>query len=1181
MADVGFTSTLVTLCRQSLSGNLSAIRSAEDNLKVLLQPNASELRLRLGSLFRIILVPSSLASQPGVLKDEDLKYVSSELQLWVSICLKNFVRNHFDTSESHGGVSEDIRRLVRCFVIVVVLNAELLQLDRNVTRQLEDTLEMLAEDDFPYNLDFAILFMSYCHLSDINTDAVTIAFSQRLHKAVSMRGNLNVDAAVVNISESLARSLEEAKSTVHLAYGETCWKLLSAYSGIQKSLEAYSSVASSGNLESFSMAYSELYRCLALGLDAMCDCLKGVALNDLDLSKFLQSAQVLFPNESVCKYICDQNSGGITPATDKGDALVYFDDRLLYKDDMFWRPYAASLPPMGGHGQCVTFSVKPGTVLNASVMDVTYFRRKAYILSVFKRLMKKYKTSIYSDGILRELKIILTISENMLLYVYKALLTKLRDYMPLLDGTNSILPGVVLDLMDGITCITKILMYIHAVDLPECCEDNVVVYIGSMIDLLLLSDARICQVDHQGVVLKMKIAICKLMRYYAERYQEVFRPFVFRCIDDMVTLCRGLGQGSEDDDLCSSILDFLTASASTHWAPYDGRTNPFTNAECLGDIIRAIVLPNIGFRDCDLFLIEDCALEFVQRELDTGNGHSRRFAAINFLKKLVNTYGQIVQHILNQFAQNVSCANDYKLKELYLQLIICSNFKANEGFDLHSYFTQHLKADLLRESRDLKQNQESILIVMAILKYIFTFKKHITVPELASLVMPIATFLQHPNDAVRFLAAETLNRIIPLVRENRTTLKPQLLQSLDRLLQLMRSEPPNEFYVRCVMRIFQFLREDVKESGFVMLDIIVELIKRACDNSVNPVYNHYLFECLALLIRLYVASGSTEALRRIEEGLIPTIAIIIQQEMHQFVPYGMQILYVLLRASQHPGPTYIQLFSHLTSIDTWKESTANAQGAAKLLTCYFERHTLFEKEISASMERILSIFHFCLTHRKLSLVSLDILNGILRYLPVRFYSQFLVSIITVLLTYIHNMKVSDCIPRVVVSMALLTSCLYLQQYSPGFIDMLESIQAGITQSFIQVVYLPNARKVLALESKRVLVLGTAIMLSSPAIQQSESFAMLVEFLSGLLQGQTLRVPQTPIDHDEEIMEDLDFDVSFVRLRSIDGNQDRGAGKLLDPACNVEQAVRAVLAPLGGILRQMPEGKSQILLNLLN
>ncbi|GBE61491.1 importin-beta N-terminal domain-containing protein [Babesia ovata] len=1188
MADAEFTASLVTLCRQTLSGDRATISAAEENLKALLQPNGAHIGHRVKCLFRIILLPSTLILQPTAIADNDLKVVSPELQLWVAICLKNFIRSNFDTPESHGGVSDDLRHLLRCFLVVAVLNHSRLGLDKNVFRQLEETLHMLSEYDFPHNMDFAMLFMEYCHLSDVAPTVVANAFSQRVHKAASMRTQVNVgiNSAVEN-SQSLARSLEEAKSTVHLAYGESCAKLVASYSQVHQSLESYSAAMAVGDLGILGRVYCELFRTIASSCDAMCEVLKGVTLCDLDLGKFLQAAAYLFPKEQLLIHAISNSTGTCEVKHDKGDALMYFDDRVLYKDPALWQMSSAALPEIGNHGQWVIVSLRAGSVLNEATVDLEYFRRKTQTLGVFKRLMKKYKTSLYGDAILSELKIVLTVSENMLLYVFKVCLSKLREFLPKASvaGAPNCMSRVVLDILEAITYITKILTYIHAIDLPECCEDNVDVYLGGMLELLRFSDPVILQVDQSGIIRKMKVAICKLMRYYGERYQEAFCPFVFQCIDDTVALCRGLSQQSDDDRLCSAILEFLTASASTHWNPHGGRNSPFTDADYLADMIRSIVLPNIGFRECDLFLMEDCPLEFVQRELDTGTGHSRRFAAISLLKKLVNTYGQIVQYILNQFALNVSSVNDYKLKELYLQLIICSNFKANDGFQVHAYFSEHLRGDLLRESQSLINEQANVLIVMAIMKFLFTFKKQIPVNELSSLVAPISAFLRHQNDAVRFLAAETLNRILPLVRDYKAQLKQTLLQALGCILQLMRSEPPNEFYVRCVMRIFLFLRQDVLESGFVMLDIIVELIKKASDNPVNPVFNHYLFECLATLLRIHLSAGSMDAVARIEDGLIPTIAIIMQQDMHPFVPYGLQILHILLRATQQPGSTYMQLFSHLTCIDTWRASTANAHGAAKLLVCYFERHALFEKEIVANIERILGVFHFCLTHRKLSLVALDLLNGLVRYLPVAFYSKFITSIVTVMLSFIHKTKTGESIPRVVTSMALLATSLHLQQYAPGFVETLETIQAGICRNFFQVVYVPNAQKVLALESKRVLMVGTAIMLASPVVQVSgDIFTQLANFLGELIQGQSLKAAPNPVEHDEmeDLMQDLEFDVSFVRLRSVEDPANRGGAKLLDPSVNVEHMVRSSLRPIASIIQQLPPGGSaHTLLNLLN
>ncbi|KAK1442834.1 ARM repeat like protein [Babesia gibsoni] len=1188
MADGSFTATLVTLCRQALSGDRATIVGAEERLKALLQPSSADIQLKIASLFRILLLPTKLTQQPAAIIDDDLKVLSPEVQQWAAICLKNYVRTHFDTSETHGGVSDQLRRIVRCMLIVVALNSECMGVEKGVLRQLEETLHMLADGDFPHYMEFFILFMNYCHLSDVAPEAVAVAFANRVQKAAASRApeNMGITGAVEN-SESLARSLDEAKSTVHLQYCDSLMRLVTIYAPLRQALLTYGGIIDMGDVGTIGRAYGEFLNNLLRGIESMCEALQTVTLNDLELGKFLQAAAVLFPKEVLTTHMVNLANGSCDIRQEKGDPLIYFDDRKLYKDPAVWQGLGAPLPEAGGHGKSVKLVLRPDMFVTETSVDMLYFKRKVQALRLFKTLMNKYKSSIYGDSTLTELKIILVLSENMMLYVFKSCFAKLREYVPMLSqpAPPPSVARMVLDLLEAVTQITKVLTYIHSVDLPETCEDNVHVYLGGLMELFRFSNPIVKQLDQADVVMKLKVSICKLMRYYAERYQEVFHPFVFTFIEDVVNVCRSLSQEEEDDKLVSAILDFFTASASTHWGPYGNRASPFTNADFLADMMQAIILPNIGFRECDLYLIDDSPVEFVQRELDTGSGHSRRFSAINFLKKLVGTYGEMVQQIINQFAQNVANANDYKLKELYLQLIICSNFKSNAGFNVQAYFSNYLKGDLIRESQALQNEQENVLIVMALLKFVFTFKKHLSEEDVVYMVAPVTCFLNHENDVVRYLAAETMSRILPLAIAHKVQLKQTLLQALECLLNRMRTEEQNEFYVRCAMRIFLFLRQDIRESGFMMLDIIVELIKAASDNPVNPVYNHYLFECLSVILRIHLGAGSTEAVSRIEDTLIPTIAIIIQQEMHPFVPYSLQILYVLLRATQRPSDTYVQLFTHLASLESWRASTANAQGSAKLLICYFERYAMFEKEVNSNVENILSIFHYCLTHRKLYVVALDLLNGIVRYLPVNAYCKFLSSIVTVLLTFIHNMKIKDAVPKVITSMALLAASLHMQNYSMGFVEIMESIQAGISQNFIQVVYVPNARKVLSLEPKRVLVLGTAIMMNSPIVRASrETFEMLADFLGDLIQGQSLRIAPSSVDNDdlEQLMQDMDYDVSYVKLRSVEGTDGRSGAKLLDPNLNVEQAVRATLQPIAGVLSQLPAGGSaQFLLKLLN
>lgn len=226
---------------------------------------------------------------------------------------------------------------------------------------------------------------------------------------------------------------------------------------------------------------------------------------------------------------------------------------------------------------------------------------------------------------------------------------------------------------------------------------------------------------------------------------------------------------------------------------------------------------------------------------------------------------------------------------------------------------------------------------------------------------------------------------------------------------------------------------------------------------------------------------------------------------------------------------------------------------------------LFENEIITNMEKILNIFHFCLTHRRLSKYSLDLLNGIIRYLPLRYYNNFLKSIVTVLLTFVHNNKTGDVIPNVITTIGSLITYLHIQNTSISIMDILDSIQMGIGLNFMQVVYLPNAKKALSLDTKKVHAIAVSKIISAPQVQRDgEIFGSMLEFLSDLISGTNMVDNSKERDiFDRDYMEDseggtIDFDVGYVNLQTID---DFNSKRLLDPNLNVEQLLKGILAPL--------------------
>uniref|UniRef100_A0A3B0N1A7 Importin-alpha, putative n=1 Tax=Theileria annulata TaxID=5874 RepID=A0A3B0N1A7_THEAN len=1193
MSESNFTRTIITLCRQSLSGDKLSIKSADDQMSLLVKSDSSETDLKILLIFKIILAPQAISSIENTLTDDELsglKYATADVQLWSSIFIKNYIKANFDTSESFGGVSDSIKNIIKSFLIISTLNSESLGIPKPVASQLESALFLISERYFPESLEQVLLFIDYCHLSDVNHIVLLETLSSRLQNELNSRSNKNILTPNTGLSSSLNHPLTDSQSNLEINYAQYLLGHLKNYSNILQSIFSYNKILTTNNVADISRSYFEFFNRLVEGVKNMCNLCKGVGLKDLEMSKFIQSTSFLFTQSTLTTHTTNPLTKTNDVSCSPGDSLFYFDDRKQFTDINLFQ-HGINLPELGSNQHNVHLLISPSLFLNEMSYNKSYFKNKLSSFRLFTKFMKKYKTRQYDEDTLTELKIVLTLSDTHLLYLFKYSMLKFTEYYTFYTSQkntfsfNCLVPAI-LDVFEFIRHVTKIFCYVHSIDLPECFEDNAQLYFSGLINLIHFNDQFITEKDSLGTLMSLKVTIMKLFRYYAERYQEVFHPFVFTCIEDVVKLCRGIHQDSSYDKLCCSALDFLSSCSSTHWcASHQGsaRNNPFMNNSFLAEIIQNIIVPNIGFRECDLILLDDCPIEFVQRELDSNNCSSRRFSSITFLKKLVSGYGQVCQQIINQVAKSVASNHDYKLKELYLQLIICINFKDSSGdFNVITYFTEYLKNEFVMLSQN-PLTREKMLIILAIIKYIYTFKNLLPESELASIVPYLVLYLRNTHEAVRCFASEALYRLLGKLRLHKDTLKTCLLQGLEHLLTMMRScgRAGNEFYAKCTMRILIYLREDIRESGMVMIDIVINMIKSVSDNPVNPSYNHLLFECLCILLRIHLQTqvySVTTTLEKIEEALIPTLGLIIQQEMHPFIPYSLQVLSIMLKYASKPSTTYVQLLNHLVCIDTWKVSIANAQGNIKLLVCYFEKHKLFENEIMTNMEKMLNIFHFCLNHKRLSKYSLDLINGIVRYLPLNYYINFLKSIITVLLTYIHNNKSGETLTDVVTSISYITLQLHLQKYAHSLVDILESIQSGISSNFVQFIYLPNAKKASSLEAKKVHAIAVSKIATCDQMKaNSELFRLMMEFLAELISGEnmTLDSPKDDLLNIGSVSElgslcnmdninygDFNFDVSYVKLHSVEEDKN----KLLDRSLGVEEVIRGILTPVGPLIK---------------
>lgn len=146
-----------------------------------------------------------------------------------------------------------------------------------------------------------------------------------------------------------------------------------------------------------------------------------------------------------------------------------------------------------------------------------------------------------------------------------------------------------------------------------------------------------------------------------------------------------------------------------------------------------------------------------------------------------------------------------------------------------------------------------------------------TTEQLRGILPTLVTYLSSQEFVVYTYAAVTLERILLLKREDglvftKTDLAPLLQDLLGSLFRLIEKDPApeklaeNDFLMRCiahsvrglmigVMRVMTVSRDTLAPFLQVSIQHLLSILAEISKNPSNPRFNHYLFECIAALIR--------------------------------------------------------------------------------------------------------------------------------------------------------------------------------------------------------------------------------------------------------------------------------------------------------------------------------------------
>ena len=191
-----------------------------------------------------------------------------------------------------------------------------------------------------------------------------------------------------------------------------------------------------------------------------------------------------------------------------------------------------------------------------------------------------------------------------------------------------------------------------------------------------------------------------------------------------------------------------------------------------------IALPNIAIRASDEELYEDNPIEYIRRDLEGSDHDTRRRAAADFIRGLMERFETQVTKIMSEyvgrFLQNYTANPKANWKDkntaIFLLVAIATRSstlqlgvtKTNELVDVVDFFSKHVLCDLQSEV-----NADIPILKMDAIKYVYTFRNQLTKEQLLTVFPLLVKHLESTDYVVHTYAAIAIERIL-FIRQGKT-----------------------------------------------------------------------------------------------------------------------------------------------------------------------------------------------------------------------------------------------------------------------------------------------------------------------------------------------------------------------------------------------------------------------------
>ncbi|OIW02302.1 hypothetical protein TanjilG_11196 [Lupinus angustifolius] len=657
--------------------------------------------------------------------------------------------------------------------------------------------------------------------------------------------------------------------------------------------------------------------------------------------------------------------------------------------------------------------------------------------------------------------------------------------------------------------------------------------------------------DGIAVVDELRAAVCENINLYMEKNEEEFQGYLNDFALAVWTLLGNVSQLSSRDRLAITAIKFLTTvSTSVHHALFAGEG-------VIPQICQGIVIPNVRLREDDEELFEMNYIEFIRRDMEGSDLDTRRRIACELLKGIGMHYGDAVrsivsaqiQNLLSSFAANPG--ENWKDKDCAIYLVVSlatkkagSSYVSTELVDVQSFFESVIVPEL--QSPDV--NGYPILKAGA-LKFFTMFRAQISKHVVLRFFQDLARFLAAESNVVHSYAANCIEKLLLVKDEGGKALYTSedinpifliLMNNLFNALKFPESEE-NQYVMKCIMRVLGVADISV-DVARVCIEGLSSLLGEVCKNPKNPVFNHYIFESVAILVKR-ACERDLSLVSAFEASLFPRLEMILANDVTEFLPYTFQLLAQLVELNRPPiPPIYMQIFEILLSPDSW-ERKPNVPALVRLLQAFLQKAP---NEISQGdrLTKVLGIFEKLIQSSSTE-QGFYVLNTVIESLQYDVIKPYISHIWAALFRELQNRRTVKLIKSLLIFMSLFL----IKHGSSNVVDSMNSVQPGIFIVIMNQFWIPNLKLITGvIELKLTAIASTRLICESPVLLDptaSISWGKMVDSIITLLsRPEQDRVEEEPDMPD--FSENVGYTATFVRLHNAGKKEEDPLKDIRDP-----------------------------------